>query len=514
MRERGEKSTESWILAASIVGSSMAFIDGTVVNVALPVLQSDLKATATAIQWVVEAYLLTLSALLLLGGSLADRLGRRRIFMGGVLLFAGSSIACAIAPSMNWLITSRAVQGVGGALLTPTSLALLGAGIPAERRGKAIGKWSGFSAATSALGPLLGGWLVQAGSWRWAFWINVPLALLTLAITWKKVPESRAPGHPRLDLPGAAWATLALGGLTFGLLEMPRLGSTHPLILGGLIGGALALAAFFWVEHGSDAPMLPLGIFKSRPFAGANVMTLFLYAAIGSALFFLPFDLIQVHRYSPAQSGAALLPLMALVALLSGWTGRLGDRYGPRRLLVLGPLIAALGYALLALPGTGGSYWTTFFPAVTVLGLGMAVSVPPLTSTVMGSVDTTRAGLASGINNAVARTASLLAIAVFGIVAHQRFAAALWNRLTPLGLPTEARNQLVRESQKLAAASVPASLSQELQQGVSSAIGGAFVEAFRTISLLAAALALAASLTAWISIRADAADRSRRSRQS
>ncbi len=501
MSQRRAVTTESWILVASILGSSMAFVDGTVVNVALPVLQRDLSATATEVQWIVEAYLLTLSALLLLGGSLADKLGRRRIFAVGVGLFAASSVACAMAPNINWLIVSRALQGLGGALLVPTSLALLGAGIPDERRGRAIGKWSAFSAATAGVGPVLGGWLVQAGSWRWVFWINIPIALATLAITWTRVPESRDRDHTGLDLPGATFATLGLGGVVFGLLEGPRLGFTYPAIDAALIGGALMLGAFLWVERHSRSPMLPLDIFRSRTFTGANALTLLLYAALGAILYFLPFNLIQVHRYSPVESGVALLPLIVLMSLLSGLSGRLSDRYGPRPSLVVGPLIAGLGYALLALPGAAGSYWNTFFLPVTVLGLGMAVTVAPLTTTVMGSAGPARAGVASGINNAVSRTASLLAIAVFGIIVYQRFGSALARRLALLGLPPEVRRQLAKEQRKLAAATIPASLSPQLQHAVSSAIADSFVEAFRLVSLLAAGLAVAASLTAWLLIR-------------
>jgi EmrB/QacA subfamily drug resistance transporter len=501
MSQHRAVTTESWILVASILGSSMAFVDGTVVNVALPVLQRDLDATSTQLQWVVEGYLLTLSALLLLGGSLADGIGRRRIFALGVSLFAAASIACAMASNIHWLIASRTVQGIGGALLVPTSLALLGAGIPDERRGRAIGKWSGFSAATAGLGPVLGGWLVQVGSWRWVFWINVPLALATLAITWTRIPESRVPDHTRVDLLGASFATLGLGGVVFGLLEGPRFGFTHPIIDGALIGGTLMLAAFLWVERHSKSPMLPLDIFQSSAFTGANLLTLLLYAALGAELFFLPFNLIQVQGYSPAESGAALLPFIALMSLLSGWSGKLADRYGPRRSLIAGPVIAAVGYALLAFPDTGGSYWSTFFLPVTVLGLGMAITVAPLTTTVMGSAGRARAGVASGINNAVSRAASLLAIAVFGIFAYQRFGSALARRLAPLGLPPQVRHQLAQEQNKLAAATIPASLPPQLQRAVHSAIADAFVEAFRLISLLAAGLAVAAALTAWLLIR-------------
>ncbi|HEV7364678.1 MAG TPA: MFS transporter [Gemmatimonadales bacterium] len=495
-------ASEPWVLAASILGSSMAFIDGTVVNVALPVLQKALGATAIEVQWVVESYALSLASLLLLGGALADRLGRRRIFALGVSLFALASIGCAVAPNIRWLIAARAVQGLGGALLVPISLALLSACFPPERRGRAIGKWSAFSAAAAGIGPVLGGWLVQAGSWRWVFWINVPIAAVTLGITWRRVPESRAPGAgPRLDLVGACLATLGLGGLVFGLLEAPQLGFRHPLIIGALVGAAVSLAAFVFVEARSPDPMLPLDLFRSPTFSGANLLTLLLYAAVGGCFFFLPFDLIQVHHYRPAQAGAALLPLIVLLSLLSGPAGKLVDRYGARKPLIVGPVIAALGLGLLTLPGTGGSYWTTFFPGVTVLGLGMAVTVAPLTTAVMAAAGPERAGLASGVNNAVSRTASLLAIAVFGIVAYARFSQSLARRLDELGVPPEIRRLLAEERGRLAAARVPPSLPPALQQAIQDAIGNAFVDAFRLDMLLAAGLAGAAAVTAWWLIR-------------
>ena len=502
------------MLAASILGSSMAFIDGTVVNVALPVLQEALNATATQVLWVVEGYMLTLSALLLLGGALADKLGRRRIFALGVALFAAASAGCGLAPDIQWLIAARVVQGLGGALLVPTSLALLGACFSPERRGRAIGKWSAFSAAAAGVGPVLGGWLVQAGSWRWVFWLNLPIGAATLAITWRKVPESRAPGDRRLDLLGAGLATLGLGGVVFGLLEASRLGFDNPLIIGGLAGGGLILGAFVWVEAHTPAPMVSLELFRSRTFSGANLLTLLLYAALGGTFFFLPFDLIQVHGYTPAEAGAALLPLITLLSLLSGWAGRLVDRYGAKGPLIVGPLIAAMGFALLGIPGTGGSYWTTFFPGVTVLGLGMAITVAPLTTTVMAAAGPERAGLASGINNAVSRTASLLAVAVFGIVAYQRFARALARRLDMLGVPPEVRQLLAEERRKLAAATVPASLPAELRAALREVIAWSFVDAFRLLSLLSAGLAVASALIAWTLIGGSTARSTRRVRSS
>ena len=492
---------ERWVLVASILGSSMAFIDGTVVNVALPTLQQALSATAAEVQWVVESYALVMAALLLLGGALGDKLGRRRVFASGAALFASASFACALAPDVEWLILGRALQGLGAALLVPGSLALLGACIPPERRGQAIGRWSAVSAAAAGIGPLLGGWLVQAESWRAIFWLNLPLAALTLFVTLTYVPETRDPGARRLDLPGAGLVTLGLGGLVFGLLEAQRFGFDHPLIIAALLIGLLLLVLFLAVEARSSHPMVPLDLFRSRTFSGANLLTLLLYAALGGALYFLPFDLVQVHHYRPAAAGAALMPLIVLISVLSGWAGRLVDRYGARRPLIAGPLIAGLGFALLALPGTSGDYWTTFFPGMVVLGLGMAVTVAPLTTTVMSAVDAERSGLASGINNTVSRTASLLSIAVFGIVAYQRFNQALVQRLNALGVPAEVQELLANERMKLAAAEVPPSLPAGLRSAIRAAIESAFVDAFRLVMLLCAALAVGGALCAWLLIQ-------------
>jgi EmrB/QacA subfamily drug resistance transporter len=500
------------VLAASILGSSMAFIDGTVVNFVLPVLQEALGATTTEMQWVVEGYALSLAALLLLGGTLADRLGRRLIFALGVALFVAASAACGVAPDVGWLIAARVVQGLGAALLVPTSLALLGACFPPERRGRAIGTWSAASAAAAGVGPVLGGWLVQAGSWRWVFWINVPIGVATLAITLLRVPESRAPGARRLDFPGAGLATLGLGGLVFGLLEAPRLGWGHPLIIAAFVGGILVLVGFIWVETRTYDPMLPLDLFRSRTFSGANILTLLLYAALGGMFFFLPFDLIQVHQYPPSAAGAALLPFVALMSLLSGWAGRLVDRFGPRKPLIVGPIIAALGFALLALPGASGPYWTTFLPGITVLGLGMAITVAPLTTAVMDAAGSERAGLASGVNNAVSRAASLLAIAVFGIIVYQRFNSSLSHSLQALGVPPEVRRVLGEQRRRLAAAALPESLPDELRRALRTAIEGSFVDAFRVVALLSAGLALASAVVTGLMIGRDWRPSSRRRR--
>jgi len=491
------RSAEPWVLAAAILGSSLAFLDGTAVNVALPALQAGLGATVTGVQWVIEAYALFLSSLLLVGGSLGDRFGRRRVFLVGVAGFALASAACGLAPGTAQLVAARAVQGVAAALLVPGSLALLSASFPPERRGRAIGTWSGCSAITAAAGPLLGGWLIDHASWRWIFFLNLPLSLAVVAISLSRVPESRDPAAPaRLDWAGALLATLGLGGVTYGLVEPARLGWSDPRVLGALLLGGLALAAFLAVEARTPTPMMPLSLFRSRAFAGANLLTFFLYAALGGTLFFLPFNLIQVQGYSATAAGAALLPFVGLMFLLSRWSGGLVDRYGARRPLLVGPAIAAAGFALLAVPGVGGSYATTFLPAILVLGCGMAVSVAPLTTTVMGAVEERHAGLASGINNAVSRAAGLLAVAVLGLVLVGAFGRGLDRRLGGLDLPPAARQALAAERTKLAAITVPATVQGDLRARVQEAIEQAFVDGFRRVLLAAAGLAGLAALTA------------------
>jgi EmrB/QacA subfamily drug resistance transporter len=494
-------STGFWVLAATILGSSMAFIDGTVVNVALPVLQKELNATVADVQWVVEAYSLFLAALILVGGSMGDHFGRRRIFGTGVAVFTLASIICGLSPNVLVLILARAVQGIGGAMLVPGSLAIISASFGQEQRGRAIGTWSGSTSITSALGPVLGGWLVQNTSWRWVFFINVPLAVAVLIILFLRVPESRDESAAKgLDWGGALLATIGLGGIVFGLIEAENLGLGNPLVLGSLVIGIVAFLAFLYLEAHIPSPMLSLILFRSRTFSGANLMTLFLYAALGGALFFIPFNLIQVQGYSPAAAGAALLPMILILFLLSRWSGGLVDRYGAKLPLIIGPIIAAIGFALFAVPDIGGSYWTTFFPAAVVLGLGMAISVAPLTTAVMGAVESRHAGEASGINNAVSRTAGLLAIAVFGIFALAAFSSSLDSRLAALNLSPAIQQAIVSQSSKLVSIQIPAGLSSTTQILIQQAIDESFVASFRLVMLIAAGLALISALSAAILI--------------
>jgi len=489
-----------WVLVATILGSSLSFIDGTVVNVALPTLQRDLGATGADAQWVIEAYALFLAALILVGGSLGDRLGRRRIYAVGIAIFAASSVLCGLAPNVDLLIAGRAVQGIGGALLVPGSLAIISAYFDGSERGKAIGTWSGFTTVTSALGPLLGGWLVQNASWRWVFFINVPLAALTLAILFWRVPESRderAEGH--IDYLGAALATL-------GLIAAGVAGFGQPVVLLTLGGGVLALVLFLLAEARERVPMMPLGLFRSRTFSGANLLTLLLYGALGGALYFLPFDLQQVQGYSPLQAGAALLPFTIVVFALSRWTGGLVQRVGARIPLVVGPVIVAAGFALYTLPGVGGSYWTTFFPAVLVMSAGMALVIAPLTTTVMGAVAQQHSGVASGINNAVSRASGLLFIAVLGIVVAATFNNALDGHVATLHLAPAARHVLDTQRVRLAGTPPPPGLDAATRAAVKRSVAASLVSGFRVAMAVGAALALISALAALFMIEGKGKD--------
>lgn len=495
------KSAGRWILAATILGSSMAFIDGTVVNVALPALQQGLGATVADVQWVVEAYSLFLAALLLVGGSLGDLYGRRLVFAAGVAVFALASAWCGLAQNISQLIVARGVQGVGAAMLVPGSLAIISASFSEEDRGAAIGTWSGFSAITAAIGPIIGGWLIEHVSWRAIFFINLPLAITVITLVFWRVPENREKDRARgLDWFGAGLTTVGLGALVYGLIEAPSLGFGNRAVLAALAGGALALLSFFVVEARTRNPMVPLTLFRSKNFSGANLLTLLLYSGLGATLFFLPLNLIQVQSYSATDAGAALLPFILIMFLLSRWSGGLVKRYGAKLPLVIGPFIAALGFVMLSLPGVGGKYWTTFFPAIVVLGLGMATSVAPLTTTVMNAVKGDHAGVASGINNAVSRTAGLLAVAVFGILMTHAFAANFERRLVTLDLPSDVRAQLDNGRGSLAGMKVPDALSGETQAAIKQVISESFIAGFRLIAYISAGLACLSALAAWVLI--------------
>ena len=403
-----------WVLIATVLGSSLTFIDGSALGVALPAIQRDLGAGPAAVQWISNAYLLMLGALVLIGGAAGDWFGRRRVFLIGVGVFALASVACGLAPTVELLIGGRALQGIGAALLTPGALALIGSAFPPEERGKAFGAWAGAGALFGMVGPLLGGWLSDHTDWRFIFWINVPLAALTMAVAWRAVPESRDSDARGLDWRGAILAMTGLAALTWSLISAPDRGWGDRAILIGLVCGGGALAAFLLVEARERQPMTPLALFRSPVFSGMNLLTLLLYFALGGAMFFLPFDLIRVQGFSATMAGAAMLPFAVIMGLFSGLAGRLADRFGARLSLAFGPVLAGIGLGLLALPGSGAGYVDGPLAGMTLLAIGMTLAVGPLTAAVMGAVEPAHAGVASGVNNAVARIAGLLAVALLG----------------------------------------------------------------------------------------------------
>lgn len=469
------RTRKRMILAATILGSSLAFIDGSVVNVALPAIQRALAADAAAAQWIVNGYMLMLGALVLIGGAMSDRFGRRRVFVIGVVVFTLASVACGLAPEVMTLIAARMLQGVGAALLTPASLAILGASFDDRERGQAIGAWAGFGALTMAAAPVLGGWLVDVVSWRAIFLINIPIALLAVALAWRAVPESRDEGARPLDWPGAALAATGFAALAWGLTAAPDRGLASPAVVAALLAGVVLLAAFLRVEQTSGDAMMPLSLYRSRVFSGVNLLTFLLYFALGGALFFLPYALIRLGGYSATAAGAALLPFAVVMGLGSSAAGWLADRFGPRPLLVGGPVVTAAGLAVLAVSDLAYAYWFAVLPGMMLLSIGMTITVAPLTATVMAAVDARHAGLASGVNNAVARVAGLLAVAALGVVLYLRFAAGL-----PAADPGAAR------------AALDAVMSGQHVAGAEQA----FADAFRLVVLVCAGCALAGAASA------------------
>jgi EmrB/QacA subfamily drug resistance transporter len=490
------------VLAATILGSSMVFIDSTVVNVILPRLQSELRVTGVQIQWVVDAYLLFLSSLLLLGGALGDRFGRRIVFELGIVVFAVGSVGCGLSRTLWELTLARCVQGIGGAMLTPGSLAIINACFPAAERGKAIGTWSGFTAITTALGPVLGGWLSDSFSWRWVFFINVPIALATIGISRKFVPELRPEtAGPALDLKGAATSTLGFGGVTLGLVEAARAGVESPFVWTAFLGGLLVLALFLRIESTSPNPMLPLSLFRSKVFSGANALTLLLYAGLGAMLYFLPFNLIQVQGFTATQSGAAILPFVLIMFLLSRWSGSVYDRFGARLPLTIGPIVVACGFLLLGfLPTIHSRYWTRFFPGIAVLATGMAICVPPLTTAVLAAAPATRSGIASGVNNAAARLGTLLAVAGLTLFVFFSFDRHLRTELEPLDVNPDIKGQIIAQSRSLAAVKVPAT-DPRVKSLLTHAVSESYLKSFREVALITALMALSGALVGWTTLK-------------
>ena len=406
-----------WVIAATVLGSGIAFLDSTVVNVALPSIQEDLGGGLAGLQWTMDAYLVTLGSLMLLGGSLGDIFGRKKLFVGGLAGFAIASALCGIAPSIEMLIGARALQGVAAAMLVPGSLAIIQASFAPEDRARAIGAWSGLSGVTTAIGPFLGGWMVDAVSWRLVFFINLPIAAAAILIAIRHVPESYDETAVRkVDLPGAVLAGAGISGVLYALIEGPAKGWGSASIVGSMLIGIAALIGFFVVEARSSYPMLPLSIFRSKQFSGANATTLMVYGALSGALFLLVIMLQEALGYTALQAGAATIPLTILLLLLSPRAGALAQKIGPRIPMTVGPVTAGIGLILLVRVEPGVSYWTGVFPGVFVFGLGMSFLVAPLTAAVLAAVDEHHAGVASGVNNAVARIAGLLAIAILPLV--------------------------------------------------------------------------------------------------
>ncbi len=494
------RQQKRWVLTASVLASTMAFVDESVVNVALPRMQTDLGTTLAAMQWVVNAYALCLSALLLIGGAAGDQLGRRRMFLIGVTLFAVASLGCGLAPNASVLIVSRAVQGAGAAFLIPCSLAIIGATFDEKERGAAIGIWSGASALAAGLGPLLGGWLVDHTSWRAIFLINPVLAIFAVWIGLRHLPESRDPqAGSHLDWRGAALVFAGLGVLVYGLIEAAALGWRSLLVLGSSIAGVLLLAAFVFEERRSRAPMMPLQLFRSSTFSGVNFLTLLLYGALGGAFFFVPFLLIQVHGYSATATGAMFIPFALILGVLSRWSGGLADRAGARAPLIIGPGIVALGFVLLALATRNPQYWALLAP-MTVLGVGMAITVAPLTTTVVNSVPSRQTGVASGINNAIASVASLLMIAVLGTVALGVLNESLDQRLADARLSSDVKVVVDRARGGFVIPTLPPQLTQPERQLATAIITDSFVESIRLVMLIAAGLSLVGALSAALTI--------------
>jgi EmrB/QacA subfamily drug resistance transporter len=477
----------------------MAYIDSSAVNVALPSIARDLRVTAPDLQWVVEGYLLFLAALILLGGSLGDVYGRRRVFVIGIGLFALASLASAGAQTIWQLDLARCFQGVGGALATPGSLALISANFRGAEKGRAIGTWSAFGSITTAIGPLLGGWLAQYASWRYVFLINVPLAAAVIWISLVRVPESSDGDEHSIDLGGAAFATVSLALLTFGLIDIER--GTTPAVVGRYIMlGVLFLIGFVAWERRASVPLMPISLFRSRAFNGANIYTFLLYAVLGGGIYFVTIDLQAVHAYTPIAAGAAMLPFITIIFVLSRWSGGLSGSIGPKIPLIAGAIIVGLAFVGFARIGVDGSYATTFLPAAVVLGFGGVLFVAPLTTTVMSAADIERAGIASGINNAVARCAGLFAIAVFGIVSVNAFYTTFDRSLLELPLAAQTRATLEREHAQLATGVAPVKVDSRDRARVARTIARAYTRGFKSVMLICAVLCWIAAVVALLTI--------------
>ncbi len=497
-------TTQKWTLVATILASSLVFIDSTALNVALSALQKDLGISGTQLIWVINGYALFLSSLLLVGGAMGDLYGRNKVFLIGLLVFSLSSLVCGLSQTPMQLIVSRGFQGIGGALLTPGSLSILSAQFSENNRGRAIGLWSTFSAITGVLGPVLGGWLAGMGWWRTIFFLNIPLSIIVFTVFLLRIPETKNPEAGKLDIIGAVLVTLGLAGITFGLVESAEWGFDNKYIQLALVAGVLALLAFIWVQKNKTNPMVPLHLFESSVFSGGNTMTLFVYAALGGTIFFLPLNLINIQGYSELGAGLSMLPIILSVAILSPISGKFADKNGVRLPLTIGPLVTSLGFYFFTTIGitTGPSqYWSTFFIGLLAIGIGLGTTVAPLTAAVMGAVGEKYSGVASGVNNAVARTAGVLAIAVFGVMALNLYRSSVLEATNKIGLSPNITTEIEMETYQFIGAKVPASLKESAAQQVKGIYQNSFVKAFNKVVGLAAILCAMGGVLAFVTIR-------------
>lgn len=495
--------TGKWTLLATILASSMAFIDSTALNVILPSLQGELAASGSDIFWVLNSYLLMLAALIIVGGSLGDKLGRVKVFSVGVGIFTLSSILCGFSPSIDYLIVFRGIQGIGGALMIPGSLAIISAVFDKKEKGKAIGTWSAATTIVTICGPVMGGALADAGLWRFIFYLNVPLGIFCLYLLQSKVPESRELGASKIDWLGASTLVISLASITFGCLEMPELGTQHPLVLGSVLLGIAVFILFLFIENRVDHPMVPLTLFKSKTFSGINLLSFFLYGALGGLMLFLSLNIIQIQGYSQLQAGLTFLPFSITMVFLARKMGSLTDKYGARRFLIIGPLLTAIGMFWLSSIGlTAGptAYWTTYFPGFIVFAVGMSITVVPLTTAVMSCVDDSQAGIASGINNSVTRIAGTFMNAILGAGALYLFTTLVSDQLDALALSDTIRTELLEEAKKLGEAKALPHYSTELQAQIKHVFTTSFMTVYKWVGWLCTALATLSALIALLMV--------------
>jgi EmrB/QacA subfamily drug resistance transporter len=492
-----------WVMVSAILASAMAFIDSTALNVVLPSLQKSLQATGADLFWILNAYLLMLASLILIGGSMGDKLGRKKVFMAGIFIFICGSAACGFAPSVLYLIIFRIIQGIGGALMIPGSLSLISSSINEKERGKAIGTWSAFTTVVTMGGPILGGALADAGLWRYIFFINVPIGAAALVMLWFKVDESKDDGpDTSLDFPGAMAIAFGLALVTFGFLRMPAVGFGNWQVYLSLTAGVLLLIGFVVIEAKSKHPMMPLQLFASATFSGANLLTFFLYAGLGAGMLFLSLNLVQVQGYSQLQSGLTFLPFTVIMISIARFAGALADKHGPRLLLIVGPATAGLGLLILSfVKQTAGphDYWTTFFPGVIVFGLGMSFTVAPLTAAVMGSVSDQFSGTASGVNNAVTRIANVFTNAIFGALAVLFFAGALQGQIKSINLNAKQKQEVLAQAADLGNAKVPEGVADG--KVIGQAYHDSFIKAYANIMRISAGLGFLGALMAVLFVR-------------